>query len=191
MHSTFVVLSKGHKKVRILIMLVRGVTDTGWASAHTILIHTHTHWQNMKDWTEGFSMNPAPYTRMWTFPVYGPQHGKHMRASNYPIAQHMLIQSAFKLSSGMIQDYANSKSIFLAAMIKRKHLEMGLNRERILYHVGFRDVVDAGHFYSHGHVHRWTCGGEKRKPQIRATPSPFSSHPLSITPSPMCLSPES
>lgn len=68
-------------------------------------------------------------------------------------------------------------------------------RVSVLYHVGFRDVVNAGYFYSHGHVHGRTCrgNGEKKKGQTFALPISnthprhFSdshsgpSHPNSIT----------
>lgn len=42
---------------------------------------------------------------------------KPMRASNDPTAPHVLIQSAFKPSSGIIQDYANSQSFISVAMV--------------------------------------------------------------------------
>lgn len=60
-------------------------------------------------------MNLALHSRVNLPPLHGSQYGKHMRASNYPTAQHVLIQSTFKPSSGIIQDYANSKSFISAA----------------------------------------------------------------------------
>lgn len=112
--------------------------------------------------------------------------------NNSASVSHMFTLSAFKPSSGINQDYANGKKKYLifATIVKLSDdRESHCSRKEILYHVGFRDVVNAGHLNSHGYVHWWTCGrrSEKRK---QTCPLPSSdTHTYPRTPSQLFLNP--
>lgn len=124
-------------------MPVGGGVVPVWQVGHTLI---DSCWRTLDESGTLDTCGPSPFV---TLIMENP-----WKYSNRPITPQVLLWSAFKPSSGINQDYLNHKYIWSWLKVKNT-----VSTEQILYHIRLRDVVDAGHFDGHGHVHRWTCVG--------------------------------
>lgn len=145
---------------------------------------THPDWFILKD--SGWIRDSG---HLWSFPICDSHHGKPMKifqSSNYSTS----------VASECFQTLEWDKSGLCKSQVSLILVKITVSTGQILYHVRLRDVVDAGHFDGHGHVHRWTCvgGGEGGEVRTQTWPTPPSLFPSTktlpvlpvLTPSPMC-----